>query len=90
MGYVTKDQIERARQVDILDYLLVCEPGNVRRVGNGYRLKEHVSLAISAGKWYWHTQGFGGRTALDFLTDVRGYGLVEAVCMLITHRSSSK
>jgi hypothetical protein len=29
MGYVTKDQIERARQVDILSYILSYESGNV-------------------------------------------------------------
>jgi hypothetical protein len=81
MAYVTKDQIERARQVDILDYILSSEPGNVRRVGGSYRLKDHESLSVTSGKWFWHSHGFGGRTALDFLTDVRGYGLVEAVCL---------
>ncbi len=86
MGYVTKDQIQRARQVDILDYLLSYESGNIRRVGNGYRLKDHDSLAVTEGKWYWHSRGFGGKTALDYLTDVRGYGLVDAVCLLIGER----
>jgi hypothetical protein len=86
MAYVTKDQIERARQVDILDYILSFEPGNVRRVGGSYRLKDPESLSITSGKWFWHSHGFGGRTALDFLTDVRGYGLVEAVCLLIGER----
>jgi hypothetical protein len=86
MGYVTKEQIERARQVNILDYILSYEPGNVKRVGNGYRLKDHESLAVSSGKWYWHSHGIGGRTALDYLTDVRGYGFVEAVCTLIGER----
>ncbi|MDR1703310.1 MAG: DUF3991 domain-containing protein [Clostridiales bacterium] len=83
---MTKEQIERARQVDILDYILSHEPGNVRRVGSGYRLIDHESLSIDSGKWYWHSHGVGGRTALDYLTDVRGYGLVEAVCMLINER----
>lgn len=82
MGYVTKEQIERARQVDILDYILSYESGNVRRVGSAYRLKDHKSLAVTEGKWYWHSRGFGGRTALDYLTDVRGCGLVDAVCLL--------
>ena len=83
MPGVTKEQIERARQVNILDYILTYEPGNVRPVGNGYRLKDHESLAINDGKWYWHSRGFGSKTALDYLTDVRGYGLVDAVCMLL-------
>jgi hypothetical protein len=86
MGYVTKEQIERAREVDVLDYILSYESGNIRRVGNGYRLKDHESLAVTAGKWYWHSRGFGGRTALDYLTGVRGYSLIDAVCLLIGER----
>ncbi len=86
MGYVTKEQIERARQVDILDYVLTNEANNVRRVGSSYRLKDHESLSIISGKWYWHSHGFGGRTALDYLTNVRGYDFVEAVCTLIGER----
>jgi hypothetical protein len=87
VAYVTKEQIARARQVDVLAYVLSHEQGNVRRVGNGYRLKDHESLSITTGKWYWHSHGVGGKTALDYLTDVRGYGLVEAVCLLTGERS---
>jgi hypothetical protein len=31
MAYVTKEQLTRARQVDVLDYVLTHEQGNVRR-----------------------------------------------------------
>ncbi len=82
MGWVSKEQIERARQVDVLDYVLTHEPGNIRRVGSGYRLKDHGSLAIAPGQWYWHSQEVGGTTALDYLVTVRGYGFVDAVCRL--------
>jgi len=84
---VTKEQIERARQVDIVDYLLTYEADNIRLVGSGYRLKDHESLAVTNGKWYWHSKGFGGRTALDFLINVRGYGFVESVCLLLNEQS---
>jgi hypothetical protein len=83
MGYVTKDQIERARQYSVLDYVLSYESGNVKRVGSAYRLKDHESLAVSDKGFYWHSHGIGGKTALDYLTNIRGYGLVEAVCMLL-------
>jgi hypothetical protein len=46
-------------------------------------MREHPSLAVNADGWYWHSHEIGGVTALDYLTDVRGYGLVEAVCLLI-------
>ena len=90
MGFVTKEQIERARQVNVLDYILAYESDNIYSVGSGYRLKDHESLAVTNGKWYWHSRGFGGKTALDYLTDVRDYGLVEAVCMLLGEKPIEK
>ena len=89
-AWVTKDQIRRAREVDILDYVLTHERENVRRVGGSYRLKDHESLSIDNGEWYWHSREIGGRTALDYLTDVRGYGLVDAVCTLIGERPQER
>lgn len=83
MGYVTKEQIERARQYSVLDYVRIYESDNFKRVGNGYRQKEHPSLAVSDDGFYWHSREIGGKTALDYLTFVRGYGLVEAVCTLL-------
>ncbi len=69
--------------MDILDYILTYESNNVRRVGSSYRLKDHKSLAITNGKWFWHSRGIGGKNPIDFLTEVRGYSLVEAVCTLL-------
>jgi len=62
MGYVTKEQLARARQTGVLDYILTYEPGNVRRVGSNYRLKDHESLAISDKGFYWHSRNIGGKT----------------------------
>ena len=90
MAWVTKDQIQRAREVDVLDYVLTHERDNVRRVGSSYRLKDHPSISIDKGEWYWHSREIGGKTALDYLTDVHGYGLVDAVCMLIGERPLDK
>ena len=81
--WVTQDQIERARQVNILDYILASEPNSVRRVGSGYRLKEHPSFAINSDGWYQHSKQSGGITALNYLTNVRGYDFIDAVCTLI-------
>ena len=72
--------IEQARQIDLLSYLQRYEPGNLKRVaGNVYCTKEHDSLKISNGKWYWWSRGFGGFSALDYLMKVRELGFVEAV-----------
>lgn len=75
--------IEQARQMDLLSYLQRYEPSNLKRVaGNVYCTKEHDSLKISNGKWYWWSRGFGGVSALDYLIKVREYSFVEAVEML--------
>ena len=60
--------IEQARQMDLLSYLQRYEPNNLKRVtGEVYCTREHDSLKISNGKWYWWSRGFGGVSALDYL-----------------------
>ena len=72
--------IEQARQMDLLSYLQRYEPSNLKRVaGNVYCTREHDSLKISNGKWYWWSRGIGGVSTLDYLIKVREYGFVEAV-----------
>ena len=82
MSWVSKEQIERARQVDVLDYVLRHESDNVKRVGGAYRMRDHPSIEVKSGKWRWYSQGLYGKTALDYLTSVRGYRFVDAVCLL--------
>lgn len=75
--------IEQARQMDLLSYLQRYEPSTLKRVaGNVYCTKEHDSLKISNGKWYWWSRGFGGYSALDYLIKVKEYDFVEAVEIL--------
>jgi hypothetical protein len=90
MGWVTDEQIDRAKEVDVLDYILKTEPDNIKRVGREYRLKDHPSLAVSPGKWYWHSHKMGGRTAVGYLTDVRGYSFVDAVCAVLNERPQER
>ena len=64
----------------MLTYLRIYEPQELVRSGpNEYSTKTHDSLKISNGKWCWNSRGIGGRTALDYLIEVRGMGFVEAV-----------
>jgi len=80
MPFVTPEQIERAKQVDLLTYLQNYEPQElVRFSGNVYTTRSHDSLKISNGKWCWWSRGIGGRSALDYLIKVRGMTLPEAV-----------
>lgn len=41
--------------------------------------REHDSLKISNGKWFWWSRGIGGVSALDYLIKVKDYGFVEAL-----------
>lgn len=80
MPYVSAEALQEARKVDLLSYLQSNEPGNLVRIsGNNYCTKEHDSLKISNGKWYWFSRGFGGVSALDYLIKVKNYTLPQAV-----------
>ncbi len=80
MMYYDKDAVARAREAGLLAYLRRCEPDNLRQVSPGvYCTREHDSLRISNGKWYWFSQGFGGYSALDYLVKVRRMPFLEAM-----------
>ena len=79
MPGVSREQIDRAKQVNILDYVLTHEPDNVKRSGSSHYLKDHDSLRISNGLWMWESRGFGGKNVVDYLIKVRGYSFVDAV-----------
>ena len=72
MPFIPPETIEKARQVDLLTYLQTCEPNELVHIsGNHYCTREHDSLKISNGKWYWFSRGFGGYNALDYLIKVK-------------------
>ena len=80
MPLVTQAEIERARQVDLLSYLQQAEPDELVPLGrNYYCTREHDSLKISNGKWYWFSRDIGGVSALDYLIKVRNMPLPQAV-----------
>ena len=80
MAYIPPEMIEKARRVDLLTYLQICEPGELVHLGgNHYCTREHDSLKISNGKWYWFSRGFGGYNALDYLIKVKEIPFMEAV-----------
>jgi len=90
MKWVTPDQLKRARQIPVLAYIQAHESGNLKRVGREYRLRDHESVAVGEKGWYWHSRGIGSWSALDYLTNVRRYGLVDAVCLLLGERPQER
>jgi len=80
MGYVTREQIAAAKEMDLLTYLENYERDELVHVrGRMYATKTHDSLKISNGKWTWWSRGIGGRSALDYLIKVRGFFFTDAV-----------
>lgn len=84
MPGVSKEQIQAAREADLFAYLQFHEPGVLKRDWPNYRHKEHDSLVYVTGKryWYWNSRG-RSINALDYLIQIRGYGLVDAVHTLV-------
>ena len=84
MAYATPEEIAQAKQLDLLTYLRNYEPGELVKVANGtYCTREHDSLKISNGKWYWFSRSVGGTSALDYLIHVKGYSLPGAVEVIL-------
>ena len=85
MPWVTDEQIARAKEVGILEYLERHERDNLKKDGpNRYILRDHDSFVISKGRWCWNSRGFGSKTgrALEYLIKVRGYSFPDAVLIL--------
>lgn len=83
MPYVTPEQIEQAKRMDLLTYLQTYEPQElVHFSGDVYTTRTHDSLKISNGKWCWWSRGIGGRSALDYLIKVRGMSLPKGVLQI--------
>ena len=81
---VSKEQLERARQMDLLTYLQYYDPGELTKVSPGvYSTKSHDSLKISHGKWCWWSRHIGGTSALDYLIKVREMSLPEATLEIL-------
>ena len=84
MSFVNAEDIMAARQIDLLSYLQTYEPGElVKLSGNSYCTREHDSLKISNGQWYWFSRGIGGKSALDYLVKVKEMPFTDAVKLLV-------
>lgn len=83
MPTISADEILAARQIDLLSYLQTYEPHELVKLrGENYCTREHDSLKISNGQWYWFSRGIGGRSALDYLIKVKEMSFPDAVRLL--------
>ena len=92
MPKLSQEQIDQAREVDLLAYLLSHESGVLKQQeGANYRHNEHDSLVYVASKnyWYWNSRG-RKINAVDYLMEIRGYSFVEAVERLAAGNSGNR
>ena len=83
---VSKAEIERARELDLLTYLQTYEPHELVRISSAvYSTRSHDSLKISNGKWFQWSTGVGGVSALDYLVKVQGMDFVSAVSKILRY-----
>ena len=83
MGYVSPEQIARAREMDLVTYLRTFEPDELVRLGpDSYCTRTHDSLKISNGLWHWFSRNTGGKNALEYLMTVKEMAFPDAVELL--------
>ena len=84
MPYYDSETINKVKKIDALTYLMNYEPENVVQISRGtFSTKEHDSLKLSNGLWYWFSKSIGGKNALDYLMKVKGKSFLEAVGILL-------
>lgn len=88
----TEQQIETARQTDMIDFLSLHEGFSFKRKGRNYSCVEHDSLVILADRsgWYWNSQGKGGGTAIDYCQKIKGMSFPEALQTLVGNADETK
>lgn len=84
MAY-TKEQIEKARNTDIIDFLQSYQGFTFKQTGKYYKCKEHNSLVIYSDRkgFIWNSKNIHGNNAIDFLEKVDGVNFLDAVKTLI-------
>lgn len=91
MAYYPRRLLAEIKQIDLLTYLQNYEPGELVKINEHiYSTREHDSLKISNGLWFWWSRGIGGRSALDFLVKVRGMDFTDAMEVLANKTAARK
>ena len=84
MPYYPPEVVAKAKEIDLLTYLKNFEPEELVHISRGeYATKTHDSLKISNGKWHWFSREIGGKTALEYLIQVKELSFMEAMQKLV-------
>lgn len=84
MKHYTKEQMQRARKVDLYEFLMRNHAGQFKREGQSIRLVDNGSLSIRRGySGYMDFATEEKGNSVDFLTKYMGYELDQAVFALL-------
>ena len=87
--FYDKSVINEVKKIDALTYLMNFEPDNVVKISrNTYCTKEHDSLKLSNGMWYWFSKSKGGKSAIDYLMIVKGLSFTESIKILLEKKKA--
>ena len=78
---INKMTVEQARNTDMISFFGNRHGFTFARRGGTYRCCQHPSLAVKDDRlsWYWHSQGIGGRGAIDYLMKMERLPFHQAV-----------
>lgn len=78
--YIPPEEVARAKEVGLLQYIEQKDPGRLKRKGRDYTLDGHNSFILSRnGLWHYASKGIGGGGAIDYLMSIEGMTFQEAV-----------
>lgn len=89
MAYYQPDEVKKAKEMDLYTYLKNYEPEELVHFSREtYMTRTHDSLKISNGMWYWFSRGIGGKTALEYLIQVREMSFIQAVETILVYSNN--
>lgn len=89
MAYYQPDEVKKAKEMDLYTYLKNYEPEELVHFSREtYMTRTHDSLKISNGMWYWFSRGIGGKTALEYLIQVRKMSFIQAVGTILGYSNN--
>lgn len=87
-NFVSKDDIQKARQADLAQYL-ISKGIPLIKVGRRYKSKEHDSLVFTANSYVWNSRGKEHGNSLDYVTRHMDIDFVTAVKELSQYTGAS-
>ncbi len=87
----TEDEIQRARDTSLVDYIRYNEGWTVQRVGDFYTTKEHDSLRILNDEktFFWNSREINGHNVIDWLQKTQNLSFSERIALILGENLST-